>query len=160
MSIPTANANKLKDNSILMSDKLQIAAYLQKEKIIKLDTLISYTPDAKSRSDILEKAIDFFFAFTMNQLSQEYLCGVFGTKMEGLVNNLGTRISRGNFRTAVEMDMHTRMLASVVNLSKSDYDKMRIKSIKEVKQTNGSIDIMDAVNEAEDTMLDWPKQTS
>jgi hypothetical protein len=43
MSIPTANVNKLKDNSISMSDKLQVTAYLQKEKIIKLDSLISLT---------------------------------------------------------------------------------------------------------------------
>ena len=150
MSIPTANANKLKDDSVLMSDKLQIAAYLQKEKIIKLDTLISYIPDAKSRSDILEKAIDFFFAYTMNQLNEDYLCGVIGAKLEGLINNLGTRISRGNFRTAVEMDMHTRILATVVRLGKTDYDKLRMKSIKEVKQTNGSIDIMEAVNESEE----------
>jgi len=150
MSVPTVNAEKLKDDSISMTNKFQITAYLQKEKIIKIDSLTSLIPDAKSRSDIIEKAIDFFFAFTTSQISQDYLCGVFGSKMEGLVGTLATRISKSNFRAAVETDMLTRMLATVVQLSKSDYDKLRVKSIHDVKSTNGSIDILGAVNESED----------
>ena len=150
MSVPTVNAEKLKNGSISMTDKFQITAYLQKEKIIKVDSLISLIPDAKSRSDIIEKAIDFFFAYTTSQISQDYLCDVFGSKMEGLVGGLGSRISKSNFRAAVEMDMLTRMLATVVQLNKNDYDKLRVKSIHDVKATNGSIDILDAVNESED----------
>jgi len=150
MSIPTVNAEKLKDGSISMTDKFQITAYLQKEKIIKIDSLTSLIPDAKSRSDIIEKAIDFFFAYTTSQISQDYLCGVFGSMMEGLVGTLATRMSRSNFRTAVETDMLTRMLAMVIQLNKSDYDKLRIKSIHDVKATNGSIDILEAVNESDD----------
>lgn len=69
--------------------------------------------------------------------------------MEGMVNNLGTRISKGNFRTAVEMNMHTRMLGTVLQLNKADYDRLRVKSIHEVKTTNGSIDIFEAINESE-----------
>jgi hypothetical protein len=45
--------------------------------------------------------------------------------------------------------MLTRMLATVVQLSKGDYDKLRVKSIHDVKTTNGSIDILEAVNESE-----------
>lgn len=152
MSIPTANSDRLKDNSYSMSDKLQIAAYLKKEKIIKLDSLVDLIPDMKSRSDVLEKAIDFFFAYSTSQMSQDYLCGVFGSKMEGLIGTLATRFSKSSFRSAVEMDMLTRMVASVLQISKSDYDKLRMKAIRDVKQTNGSIDILEAINEAEDDL--------
>lgn len=147
MSIPTVNASKLKDNSISMTDKLQVTAYLQKEKIIKLDSLISLTGN-KSRSDVFEKAIDFYFGFISSQLSQEFLCSTLGSKMEGLVGTLGTRIARGNFRAAVETDMLTRMLASVVHVSGPEYNKLRRKSIDEVKRTNGAIDILKAVEDA------------
>lgn len=148
MSIATANANRLKDNSIPMTTKLQIAAYLQKDKIIKLDSLIALIPDMKSRSDIIEKAIDFYFGYLTSQYSLDYLCGVFGAKIEGLVNSLGTRISRGNFRTAVELSMLTRLLATEVQVSRTEYDKLRSKSIQDVKKTNGSIDFLEALNEA------------
>lgn len=150
MSVPTVNTEKLKDGTISMTDKFQITAYLQKEKIIKVDSLISLIPDAKSRSDVLEKAIDFFFAYTTSQMNQDYLCSVFGAKMEGLVSNLATRISKGNFRTAVEMNMHTRMLASKLQFNKAKYDKLRVDAIQDVKRTNGTIDIYEAVSESED----------
>lgn len=150
MSIPTVNAKKLKDGSISMSDKFQITAYLQKEKIIKVDSLISLIPDTKSRSDVIEQAIDFFFAYTTSQISQDYLCGVFGAKMEGLVGNLATRISKSNFRNAVESDMTNRMLAIVFEIDRNKYDKLRAKAIQDVKRTNGSIDILEAINQTED----------
>ncbi|WP_312694680.1 hypothetical protein [Caproiciproducens sp.] len=150
LSIPTVNAKKLKDGSISMSDKFQITAYLQKEKIIKVDSLISLIPDTKSRSNVIEKAIDFFFAYTTSQMSQDYLCGVFGAKMEGLVGNLTSRISKSNFRNAVESDMTNRMLSTVFEIDRNKYDKLRAKAIQDVKRTNGSIDILEAINEMEE----------
>ena len=150
MSVPTVNAEKLKDGSISMTDKFQITAYLQKEKIIKVDSLISLIPDTKSRSDVIEKAIDFFFAYTTSQMSQDYLCGVFGAKMEGLVGNLASRISKSNFRNAVESDMTNRMLSTVFEIDRNKYDKLRAKAIQDVKRTNGSIDILQAINEIDD----------
>lgn len=150
MSIPTANANRLKSDSIAMSDKLQIAAYIKKEKIIEIDTLINLVPATRSRSDIIEKAVDFYFGYITSQLSQDYLCSVFGVKMEGLVSNLASRISKGNFRIAVESDILTRMLATVVQMNNNEYDRLRVKAIQDVKKTNGSINILDAVEESED----------
>lgn len=72
--------------------------------------------------------------------------------MEGLIGTLATRFSKSSFRSAVEMDMLTRMVASVLQISKSDYDKLRLKAIRDVKQTNGSIDILEAINEAKDNI--------
>lgn len=47
------------------------------------------------------------------------------------------------------MDMLTRIVASAFQISKNDYDKLRVKAIRDVKQTNGSIDILEAINESE-----------
>lgn len=146
------NAQRLSDSNVDASEKLRTSVYLKKDTYLKIDSLIKLSGTNPSRNDVIEQAVDFLFAYNTLQISQDYLCGVFGAKMEGLINNLGSRISRGNFRTAVEMDMHTRMLASVVRLSGNDYEKLRKKSVQDVKQTNGSIDIMEAVNESEDEM--------
>ena len=146
MSIPTTNPKRLKDDNIKMYDKLQITAYLKKEAILKLDNLISLT-DAKSRNDVLEHAIDFYFGFHTALLSQDYLCSTIGYKMDGLIGNLGTRLARMQFKNAVELDMLTRMLATVVNVSVSDYNKLRKTSVDLVKRTNGSIYIVDACSE-------------
>jgi hypothetical protein len=144
------NSKRLSDSNIDSKEKLRTSIYLTKETYLKIDSLIKLSSSNPSRNDIIEKAIDFFFAYTTSQISQDYLCGVFGSKIEGLIGTLAMRMSKSNFRAAVEMDMLTRMLATVVQLSKTDYDKLRIKSIHDVKSTNGSIDILEAVNESED----------
>jgi hypothetical protein len=145
----SSNLKLLNDGAVSGNEKLKLSVYVKKQSIIEADALKSLTGSA-SRNDVIEKAIDFFFGYTTSQISQDYLCSVLGSKMEGLVGTLGTRMSKSNFRSAVEMDMLTRMLATVVQLSKTDYDKLRIKSIHDVKATNGSIDILEAVNEPED----------
>jgi hypothetical protein len=144
------NAQILKNGSADSNKKYKGTVYLKKGCYSKIECLMSLT-GSTSRNDVIEKAVDFYFGYVTSQLSQDYLCSVFGTKMEGLVGTLGTRISRGNFRSAVEMDMLTRMLATVIRLSGTDYSKLRRKSIDEVKRTNGSIDILKATEEAADT---------
>lgn len=144
------NSEKLKDHTILPNKKMKTTMYVQKETYSKIDSLIQLSGGNQSRNDIIEKSVDFYFAYVTGQMSQDYLCGVFGGKMEGLIGTLATRFSKSSFRSAVEMDMLTRMVASVLQISKSDYDKLRVKAIRDVKQTNGSIDILEAINEAED----------
>jgi flavorubredoxin len=144
----SANSELLNDNRINDNEKLKLSLYIKKKSILAADALKLIT-GSPSRNDVIEKAIDFYFGYITSQLSQDYLCGVFGSKMEGLVNNLATRISKGNFRTAVESDILTRMLATVVQMSKSEYDRLRVKAIQNVKKTNGSINILEAVEESE-----------
>lgn len=145
-----ANPQTLSDPNIGTSEKLRSSVYLKKETFVKADSLIQLTGGNQSRNDVIEKAMDFYFAYVTGQMNQDYLCGVFGGKMEGLIGTLATRFSKSSFRSAVEMDMLTRMVASVLQISKSDYDKLRVKAIRDVKQTNGSIDILEAINEVED----------
>lgn len=142
------NSKKLKDIGVEQSKKFKSTVYLKKNCYAKIESLITIT-DCTSRNDVIEKAIDFFFAFNTSQLNQDYLCGVFGTKIEGLVNNLATRISKGNFRSAVETDILTRLLSATINLNRAEYDKLRIKAIQDVKKTNGSINILEAVDESD-----------
>lgn len=146
MSIPTTNPKRLKDDNIKMYDKLQITAYLKKEAIIKLDNLISLT-DARSRNEVLEHAIDFYFGHQTSSLNQDYLCSTIGTKMEGLISNLSTRLSRIQFKNAVELDILTRMLGTVIQMNGPQYNKLRKVSVDSVKQSNGSISILEACQE-------------
>lgn len=148
----SANNSLLNDETISVDEKLKLSLYIKKESIIKANTLIALT-DSSSRNDVIEKAVDFYFGYITSQLSQDYLCSVFGQKIEGLVGSLGTRVSRGNFRYAVELDVLSKMLASVLHMTGEQYKKLRKKSIDEVKRTNGSIDFIKAMNETEENLL-------
>jgi hypothetical protein len=142
------NSKILKDPSVDENKKFKGTVYLKKSSYSKMDSLAILT-GSSSRNDVIEKAIDFYFGFNASQFNQDFLCGIFGSKMEGLVGSLATRISKGNFRTAVEMNMLTRLLATEVAVGKAEYDKLRVKSIREVKQTNGSVNIFEATSENE-----------
>lgn len=143
------NSQRLSDSNIDSNEKLRTSIYLTKGTYLKLDSLIKLAGANPSRNDVIEKAVDFYFAYTTSQISQDYLCGVFGAKMEGLVGNLASRISKSNFRNAVESDMTNRMLSTVFEIDRYKYDKLRAKAIHDVKRTNGSIDILEAVKESE-----------
>lgn len=144
----SANKTLLKDKTVSENEKLKLSLYIEKEVIIKADTLIELT-NSTSRNDVIEKAVDFYFGHITSQLSQDYLCSVFGQKMEGLVGSLGTRVARGNFRYAVELDVLTKMVASVLQITGDQYGKLRKKSIDEVKRTNGTVDLMKSMSENE-----------
>lgn len=146
-----ANPKTLSDPNIGASEKLRSSVYLKKETFVKADSLIQLTGGNQSRNDVIEKAMDFYFAYVTGQMSQDYLCGVFGGKMEGLIGTLASRFSKSSFRSAVEMEMLTRLVASVLQISQPQYDKLRVKAIRDVKQTNGSIDILEAINEVENS---------
>jgi len=144
------NSKIIKDTSINENKKFKSTIYLKKDCYTRIESLIALSGEKASRNDVIEKAINFYFAYTTSQISQDYLCGVFGAKMEGLVGNLATRISKSNFRNAVESDMLTRMLATVFEIDRNKYEKLRVKAIQDVKRTNGSIDILEAINESEE----------
>lgn len=125
------NAKVLKDSAIDGNKKFKCTVYLKKDCYSKMDSLETLI-HSSSRNDVIEKAMDFYFGYLTSQYSLDFLCGVFGAKIEGLVNSLGTRVSRGNFRTAVELNMLTRLLATEVQVNGTEYGKLRTKSIQDV----------------------------
>ena len=143
------NSEILKSGADDLNKKYKSTVYLKKSCYQVMESLMSIT-DCSSRNDVIEKAINFYFGYVSSQISQDYLCGAFGSKIEGLVSNLATRISKGNFRTAVESDILTRMLATVIQMNKNEYDRLRVKAIQDVKKTDGSINILDAVESEEE----------
>ena len=137
------NNKKLRDDGINQTQKFKSTIYVKKGTYAKAESLISLT-NSQSRNDVIEKAIDWYYGFISGDISQDYLCGVFGSKVEGVVGNMSNRIARLEFKNAVEMNMLARMLATQFELSKDGYERMRKKSVDEVKRTNGTIDILSA----------------
>lgn len=139
------NSKDLKDKQIQPYKKTQSSIYLTKQTYQKIDS-IKTLDELSSRNEVIEKAIDFYFAFISSQLSQDFLCGVYGQKVEGTINILGNRIAKLQFKNAVEMDILTLLLSNVLDISKKDYDKLRSKAVESVKKNNGIINIVDAAN--------------
>lgn len=58
-----ANPKTLSDPNIGAMEKLRSSVYLKKETYVKADSLIQPTGGNQSRNDIIEKAVDFYFAY-------------------------------------------------------------------------------------------------
>ena len=126
---------------------MQVTLYLQKGSINKADTLIKLT-GAKSRNDAIDRAINFYFGYISSELSQDFLCSVYGQQTEAMIKNMANRLARLDFKAAVELDMLVRLLCADLSLSKDDFNKMRSRAVEDVKRLNGSIDIYNAAIES------------
>ena len=79
------------------------------------------------------------------QNAANYLPRVLADVLEGKLGALGTRIGKLLFKLAVEQDMITNITAAVNEVHLDDVERLRARCMKEVRQTNGVIDLEDAV---------------
>lgn len=140
------NDNKLKDKKIPENKRLKTTLYVPKQTYKKIDSCKSLA-ELNSRNDVIEKAVDFYFAYLSSELSQEFLCGVYGRKVDGAISNIANRFARMLFKQAVELDIITRLLSSDYEISKEAYTQLRKAAVESVKKNNGSIDVYNATKE-------------
>ena len=126
-----------------MEKKERLGICLNRDKINKLEA-IQKMENAPSRNAVIEEAVDFYYAFKNSELTQDYLCSVFGQKMEGLVGNSTRRINSNLFKLAVETNVLSRLLASQLDIGKEQYDSMRRRAVEDAKSTKGVISAYDA----------------
>ena len=125
--------------------KIQISAQLPDSTLNKLEALQALnSQETLSRNAILEKAIDFYFAYKTSELNQDYLCSIIGQKIEGMINSATDRTSRLQFKEAVEINLLTRLIASNFEIDKLTYEKMRKTAVEDVTSTKGIINIYEA----------------
>ncbi|MCH5300766.1 MAG: hypothetical protein J1E56_05540 [Ruminococcus sp.] len=124
-------------------NKRQTSVSFSKETLDKLDSLQALNKSA-SRNKIIENAINFYFAYKTGEINQDYICSVYGKKVEGIIGNNTDRLSRLLFKETVEINLLTRLVASHFEIDKNTYDKMRLTAVNDSKSTKGIISIYDA----------------
>lgn len=126
------------------SKKYQTTVSLPVKTLNKIKSIQGLEVNSISRNKIIEDAVDFYYAYMTSEINQDYLCSVYGKKVEGIVGNNTDRISRLLFKEAVEINMLTRLVASHFDIDKATYDKMRLSAVEDAKATKGIISIYDA----------------
>ena len=128
------NSKIIKDTSINENKKFKSTIYLKKDCYTKIESLIALSGENASRNDVIEKAIDFFFAYTTSQISQDYLCGIFGAKMEGLVGNLASRIQKVIFETqlrAICSCVCCQLFLKLIEINTINFVRKRFRMLRE-----------------------------
>ena len=125
-------------------DKKRHTVWLTLDAWSQVET--SYTKDnCTTKNEYIEKAIRFYTGYLNTQNAASYLPRVLADVLDGKLGALGTRIGKLLFKLVVEQDMIANITAAVNEVHLDDVERLRARCIKEIRQTNGVIDLEDAV---------------
>ena len=125
-------------------DKKRHTVWLTPDAWSQVET--SYTKDnCTTKNEYIEKAIRFYTGYLNTQDAVSYLPRVLADVLEGKLGAMGTRIGKLLFKLVVEQDMTSNITAAVNQIPLDDLERLRVRCIRDVKQTNGVINLEDAV---------------
>ena len=93
----------------------------------------------QSRSEFIEKAIWFYAGFLHTLDAGAYLPRALKQMLDGTLGIFAERIGRQLFKLAVDQNLLAHAGADCFEFSPAEIDNMRIDSVREVKETNGTI---------------------
>ncbi|MPM24916.1 hypothetical protein SDC9_71404 [bioreactor metagenome] len=124
--------------------KDRTAVWLYPETIEQMDSMLE-ADNAKSRSEFIEKALQFYMGYLASENTTGYLSKVLVSAIQGTLRETENRNSSNLFRLSVEMSMMMNILAAGLEISDDDLRKLRGRCINEVKKTRGKINMEDAL---------------
>ena len=96
------------------------------------------------RNEFIAKAIRFYSGYLDTESADAYLPRVLADVLEGKLGAFGKRMGHLLFKQAVDQDVMANLFASDINVSLDTLQKLRVRCVKNVKETNGEIDFQDA----------------
>ena len=125
-------------------DKKRHTVWLTPDAWSQVET--SYTKDnCTTKNEYIEKAIRFYTGYLNTPNAASYLPRVLADVLDGKLGALGTRIGKLLFKLVVEQDMIANITAAVNEVHLDDVERLRARCIREIRQTNGVINLEDAV---------------
>lgn len=118
-----------------MSKKEKFALYLSPEKKALLER--RYQEDgSRSLTAFIERAVDFYLDYLSANNAGLFLPASIKSYLDGRLDQFEDQVSPLLFKQAVELDMHSGIIADGFQFSKDDLRRRRAESVKNVKRTN------------------------
>nr|WP_326176900.1 hypothetical protein [uncultured Oscillibacter sp.] len=102
--------------------------------------------NCRTQNEFIEKAIRFYSGYVSGQDACEFLPAALTDALRSTVHDSENRTCRLLFKLAVELDMVMNVLAAGMEIPQEDLDRLRGRCVREVKSTNGSVTLKDAVD--------------
>lgn len=125
-----------------MSEKTRFALWIEQDTLELVRSHYKRN-DCRSQSEYIEKAIRFYTGYLETERADLYLPRVLSEMLEGKLDMLGHRIGSLLFKLAVECNISNHLLAADTDMDMRTYEKLRGRSVREVKETNGRISFKD-----------------
>ena len=99
----------------------------------------SETLKMASRNDFIRDAIDFYLEYLRRNNSVKFLTPALESVISAKVRDSEERLARLLFKLAVDQNLLAHAVADCFEFSPTEVDNMRIGSVREVKETKGTI---------------------
>ena len=101
------------------------------------------TDNCSTQNEYIEKAIQFYSGYLDTEQADNYLPRVLSDVVEGKLSALGSRIGKLLFKLSTEEALMAHLTAASIDVDLDTMKKLRVKCIKDVRETNGEIDFED-----------------
>ena len=101
--------------------------------------------NCSTKNEYIEKAIQFYSGYLDTERADEYLPRVLSDILDGKLGALGKRMGHLLFKQSVEQDVLANLFAYGLDVDMDTLRKTRVRCVKEVRETNGEIDMDDAL---------------
>jgi hypothetical protein len=132
------------EDLLMKSNKERTAIWLYPETIDRLDGWLE-KDNCKSRSEFMEKALSFYMGYLGTEDTTAYLSKALLSSIEGTLQKTENRVATNLFRLSVEISMMMHLLATTLNITDEELNRLRGRCVAEVKKTRGKIRLDDAV---------------
>ena len=124
--------------------KRKFALWIRPSLLEEVDSL--YQKDnCASRSEFMEKALQFYIGYLTCNHAQDYLADVIPSTVKGIVDETANRMGRLLFKMAVEQAVTSNILAAVCEVDQQELERLRNQCIQQIRKTNGMISFEQAL---------------
>ena len=128
----------------MAGEKKKYAFYASPGQMKRIEQL--YEADGcKSKTEFIEKAVDFYCGYLTAKDYKEYLPDIILTTIKGSLDAFETRMARSLFKLAVEVSLLMHIVAGTNDVDEDTLESLRGKCVQDCKKINGSISFEDAV---------------
>ena len=127
-----------------MADKNKFALWAYPETLERVEKLYRGN-GCKSRSEFIERAINFYCGYLTAENYREYFPSVIVSTVKGSLDSFENRMASLLFKTAVELSMMLHITAANYDIDEETLSRLRGMCVKEVKRLHGTVSLDDAV---------------
>lgn len=96
-----------------------------------------------TKNEFIEKAVHFYCGYLAADDASEYLPAVLSSVLVGSLESMKVKLGRLLFKQAVENNITNHIISYDSDIDIPTYEKLRARSVREVKETNGEISFLD-----------------
>ena len=133
----------IRNEMMTMSEKVRTGIYISEDLLRECDEYLS--KNSGSRPELIESAMRLYLATRKIKDKSEVLVPELAECISAASDDGITKISKGLFRYAVEVEMLIALLAETFEVSKNQLKDVRREAVNNVRRTRGKINLDDLI---------------